>query len=41
MIDLTIEQFKQLEFSVRANPILAPFGGAFVVADPSLLTPDQ
>ena len=41
MIDLTIEQFRQLEFSVREKPILAPFGGAFVVADPSLLTPDQ
>lgn len=41
MLDMTIEQFKQLEFAVRKSPILAPFGGAVVVADPSLLTPDQ
>ena len=41
MIDLTLEQFRNLEFSVREKPILAPFGGAFVVADPSLLTPDK
>ena len=40
MINLTVDQFRQLEFSVREKPILAPFGGAVVVADPSLLTPD-
>ena len=41
MIDLTIDQFRQLNFAVQPHPILAPFGGAFVVADPSVLTPDQ
>ena len=41
MIDIMIEQFRNLNFSLRKEPILAPFGGAVVVADPSLLTPDQ
>lgn len=40
MIDLTIDQFRNLAFNMRKEPILAPFGGAVVVADPSLLTPD-
>ena len=40
MKHLTTEQILDLEFKVRETPILSPFGGAFVVADPSLLTPD-
>ena len=41
MLDLSIKEIMQLDFEVRPTPVLAPFGGAFVVADPSLLTPDQ
>lgn len=41
MIDLTTDQLLKLTFNVRKEPVLRPFGGAVVVADPSLLTPDQ
>ena len=41
MIDLTIEKFCNLSFAIREKPIISPFGGAFVVADPSLLTPEK
>ena len=41
MIDLTIDQLLKLTFNIRKEPVLRPFGGAVVVADPSLLTPDQ
>ncbi len=40
MLELTTKEFLQLDFKTREEPILAPFGGAVVVADPSLLTPD-
>lgn len=42
MIDLTIEQIKNAEFKFyENNPIIRPFDGSFIVADPSLLTPDK
>ena len=41
MIDLSIQQIADMTFTVRETPILHPFGGAVVVADPSLLTPDM
>lgn len=41
MKDLTMKQLIEAEFSVSAeSPILRPFDGSIVVADPSLLTPD-
>jgi hypothetical protein len=41
MLDLSTNDILNLTFHTREEPILAPFGGAVVVADPSLLTPDQ
>lgn len=41
MKDLTMRQLIEMDFQVNKEPILAPFGASFVVADPSLLTPDQ
>lgn len=41
MLDLSTQDILNMTFTTRETPILAPFGGAFVVADPSLLTPDQ
>jgi len=41
MKDITIEQFLATDFIVREKPILAPFHGSFVVADPSLLKPEE
>jgi len=41
MLDLSTKDILNLTFTLRETPILAPFGGAFVVADPSLLVPDQ
>ena len=41
MIDMTVDEFRKLNFTSRKDPILSPFNGAFVVADPSLLTPDD
>ena len=41
MKDMTIKQMLDAEFKVsEESPVLKPFGGAIVVADPSLLTPD-
>lgn len=41
MLDLTVNDIKNLTFTVRKTPVLSPFNGSFVVADPSLLTPDE
>lgn len=42
MKDITIKQMLDAQFKVSAqSPVLKPFGGAIVVADPSLLTPDN
>ena len=42
MRNLSMNQILQAEFKVNAeSPVLAPFDGGFVVADPSLLTPSQ
>ncbi|MBP3939262.1 MAG: hypothetical protein IK955_07625 [Clostridia bacterium] len=41
MKNLTMEQILNADFEVsKSSPILRPFDGSFVVADPSLLTPD-
>ena len=41
MLDFSTKDILNLTFTTRETPVLAPFGGAVVVADPSLLTPDQ
>ena len=42
MENLTIDQIINANFTVSPeSPVLEPFGGAFVVADPSLLTPEN
>ena len=41
MKELTIPQLINMDFQVNKEPILAPFGFSFVVADPSLLTPAE
>ncbi len=41
MKNLTVNQIINAQFKVSQNsPVLKPWGGSFVVADPSLLTPD-
>ncbi len=40
MLDLTVSDILNLTFTVRETPVLSPFGGSLLVADPSLLTPD-
>lgn len=41
MKNLTVNQIINADFGIsKSSPVLKPFGGAFVVADPSLLTPD-
>ena len=41
MKNLTVNQILEAKFRVSAqSPVLKPFDGSFVVADPSLLTPD-
>jgi len=40
MLDLSTDDILNATFRIRETPILSPFGRAFVVADPSLLTPD-
>lgn len=41
MENLTVNQIIDAEFTISKNsPVLKPFGGALVVADPSVLTPD-
>lgn len=42
MEKLTISQITNAEFEIsKSSPILKPWGGSIVVADPSLLTPDN
>ncbi len=41
MQDLSLSQLKNAVFKVRPEPVLRPFGGSFVVADPSLLVPEE
>lgn len=42
MKNLTVEQIKKAEFKLyKSNPVIKPFDGSFIVADPSLLTPDK
>lgn len=42
MESLTIKQLKNAEFKLyKGNPIIKPFDHSFIVADPSLLTPDK
>lgn len=41
MKNLTLEQIINADFEICSTPILKPFNGSFVVADPSMLTPDN
>ena len=41
MQSLSLSQLKNASFDVRPAPVLWPFGGSFVVADPSLLLPKE
>ena len=42
MENLSIEQITRAEFKVNENsPVIKPFDGSFVVADPSVLTPEK
>ena len=41
MQSLSLSQLKSASFDVRSAPVLRPFGGSFVVADPSLLLPTE
>lgn len=42
MKNLTINQMLQAEFKVsEQSPVIKPFDGSFIVADPSVLTPDN
>lgn len=42
MQNITLEQMKKLDFVLyNNNPIIKPFDNSFIVADPSLLTPDK
>ncbi len=42
MNTLSTEQIINADFKVSSNnPVLKPFGGSFIVADPSLLTPEN
>lgn len=42
MKDLTLQQIKNAQFKLyEGNPIIKPFDKSFVVADPSVLTPDK
>lgn len=40
MTNLTVNQIINADFRINSKPILKPFHGSFVVADPSLLTPE-
>ena len=41
MKNLTVNQVINADFRIgQSNPVLKPWGGSIVVADPSLLTPD-
>ena len=41
MQSLSLSQLKSASFNLRPMPVLRPFGGSFVVADPSLLLPAE
>lgn len=42
MENLTMNQIKNAEFKLyKNNPVIKPFDGSFVAADPSLLTPEK
>ena len=41
MQSLSLTQLKSAAFELRSAPVLRPFGGSFVVADPSLLLPEE
>lgn len=41
MKNLTVEQIINADFKICGTPILKPFNGSIVVADPSMLTPDN
>lgn len=42
MKNLTINQILQADFSISSvNPVIKPFDGTFIVADPTVLTPDN
>lgn len=42
MKNLTVEQIIQAEFKISGeSPVIKPFDGSFIVADPSVLTPDE
>ena len=41
MRNLTVNQIIQADFKVsEESPVLKPFDGSFIVADPSVLTPE-
>lgn len=40
MKNLSKEQIINADFKICAKPLMKPWGGSFVVADPSILTPD-
>ena len=41
MENLSVKQILDADFKIsKSSPVLKPFGGAIVVADPSVLTPD-
>ena len=41
MQSLSLSQLRSASFNIRPEPVLRPFGGSFVVADPSLLLPGE
>ena len=41
MQSLSLSQLKSASFDLSPTPVLRPFGGSFVVADPSLLLPKE
>lgn len=41
MNNITVNQIINADFKISSRPILKPFHGSFVVADPSMLTPDN
>ena len=41
MNNLSIEEVISADFHLKNEPVIKPFHGSFVAADPSLLTPDQ
>lgn len=42
MQNITLEQMRNMDFILyKNNPVIKPFDGSFIVADPSVLTPDK